>query len=203
MNRFRLAAILWPHVANVIVLLLFLFSQCFLHAALNPPEIVTAARKQIGVTVSYDPSYRKLEFPGGDVPKEAGVCTDVVIRALRQQGLDLQKEVHEDMRSNFSAYPQKWGLKKPDPNIDHRRVPNLVTYFKRQGYGQKVSDKPETYLPGDIVTWVLDGGLTHIGIVSDHKTSTGTPLIIHNIGSGTQEEDILFRFNITGHFRLK
>ncbi|HUS35101.1 MAG TPA: DUF1287 domain-containing protein, partial [Verrucomicrobiae bacterium] len=161
------------------------------------------ARDQIGVTVSYDPAYRKLAYPNGDVPMKTGVCCDVVIRALRKQSVDLQKEVHDDMSAHFSEYPRSWGLKKPDPNIDHRRVPNLITYFKRKGYSVAVTKKADDFAPGDIVTWVLPGALTHIGIVSDRKTTGGDPLIIHNIGSGTREEDILFAYPISGHFRLR
>lgn len=164
------------------------------------PEL---ARKQIGVTVNYDPDYTVLPYPGGDVPLERGVCTDVVIRALRELGLDLQKAVHEDMRSNFSAYPKLWGLKRPDRNIDHRRVPNLQTYFRRRGWELPVTDKPEDYRPGDIVTSRIDAALFHIMIVSDRKAADGTPCIIHNIGAGTQEEEGLFFFPLTGHYRIK
>lgn len=164
------------------------------------PEL---ARRQIGVTVSYDPSYVSLKYPGGDVPMDRGVCTDVVIRAMRLLYLDLQKEVHEDMKKNFSAYPSKknWGLKKPDKNIDHRRVPNLRTFFTRKGWQVPITDNAADYLPGDIVTCTLGGKLPHIMIVSDRQSEDGTPLIIHNIGDGTQEEDLLFAFPINGHFR--
>lgn len=164
------------------------------------PEL---ARKQIGVTVNYDPDYTVLPYPGGDVPMERGVCTDVVIRALRELGLDLQKAVHEDMRSNFAAYPKLWGLKRPDRNIDHRRVPNLQTYFHRRGWELPVTDKPKDYRPGDIVTCRIDAALFHIMIVSDRKASDGSPCIIHNIGAGTQEEEGLFFFPLTGHYRIK
>ena len=164
------------------------------------PEL---ARKQIGVTVNYDPDYTVLPYPGGDVPLERGVCTDVVIRALRELGLDLQKAVHEDMRSNFSAYPKLWGLKRPDRNIDHRRVPNLQTYFRRRGWELPVTDKPEDYRPGDIVTSRIDAALFHILIVSDRQAADGTPGIIHHIGAGPQEEEGLFFFPLTGHYRLK
>ncbi len=164
------------------------------------PEL---ARRQIGVTVNYDPDYTVLPYPGGDVPPERGVCTDVVIRALRELGLDLQKAVHEDMRRNFANYPKLWGLKRPDRNIDHRRVPNLQTYFKRRGWELPVTDKAEDYLPGDIVTCRIDAALHHIMIVSDRKASDGTPCIIHNIGAGTQEEEGLFFFPLTGHYRVK
>jgi hypothetical protein len=164
--------------------------------------LVAAARKQIGVTVHYDPAYVVLAYPNGDVPQARGVCTDVVIRAFRAQGLDLQRSVHEDMRSNFARYPKKWGLRAPDRNIDHRRVPNLQTWFERQNWkvtptGERASD----FQPGDLVTWMLPGNLPHIGIVGDRKSLHGAPLIIHNVGNGTRENDILFDYRITGHYR--
>jgi hypothetical protein len=170
--------------------------------ALQADALVTAAREQVGVTLSYDPAYRRLSYPNGDVPLNTGVCTDVVIRALRQQGLDLQQAVHQDMRANFRLYPKNWGLSRPDSNIDHRRVPNLMTWFKRQGWALPLGQDAERYRPGDIVTWDLGGGLTHIGIISDRQAGSGVPLVLHNIGRGTQEEDILFRFKITGHYRV-
>jgi uncharacterized protein YijF (DUF1287 family) len=168
-------------------------------------DIAIAAQAQIGVTRHYDPAYSRLAYPGGDVPRERGVCTDVIVRALRvSRGMDLQKLVHEDVSTNWSAYPhqKRWGLDKPDPNIDHRRVPNLMTYFARAGYGRAPTRKPGDYLPGDIVAWDLGRGVLHIGIVSDLSTLEGTPLIIHNIGAGAREEDILFRHGIIGHYRL-
>ena len=161
------------------------------------PQIVQSARNQIGKTLRYDPAYTKLTYPMGDVPMEKGVCTDVVIRALREQNIDLQELVHQDMSSNFSVYPKRWGLKQPDTNIDHRRVPNLMTYFTRQGWAVQDTN----YQAGDIVTWELKGNRPHIGIVSDRKIGD-RPLIIHNIGSGTREDDVLYRYTITGHFRL-
>ncbi|MFZ5638170.1 MAG: DUF1287 domain-containing protein [Pseudomonadota bacterium] len=167
------------------------------------PPLVAAARSQIGVTVVYDPAYVVLPYPGGDVPKDRGVCTDVVIRALRTQGLDLQHVVHEDMRGNFAKYPQKWGLRGPDRNIDHRRVPNLQTYFARNGWSLTPSREAADYRAGDLVTWMLPGNLPHIGIVSDRRSYSGTPLILHNIGNGTREDDILFAYAITGHYRPK
>ncbi|OTG80263.1 NADH:ubiquinone oxidoreductase, Na [Acinetobacter sp. ANC 5054] len=168
--------------------------------ALDANKIVSDARGQIGKTLYYDPAYTKLAYPMGDVPMLKGVCTDVVIRALRLQDLDLQKSIHEDMQRNFKVYPQKWGLKGPDKNIDHRRVPNIQTWMKRQGY--QVTD--QQYLAGDIVTWDLGRGLVHIGVVSNRKTLLNkTPLIIHNIGAGTQENDILHKYKITGHYRMK
>jgi uncharacterized protein YijF (DUF1287 family) len=168
-------------------------------------DIVIAARKQLGVTLLYDPAYRSLRYPGGDVPEDRGVCTDVIVRALRTaRAIDLQKQVHEDMAANWDAYPHswKWRLSKPDANIDHRRVPNLMTYFKRTGLARPLTRNAADYLPGDIVAWDLGGGILHIGIVSD-RDSDGTPLVIHNIGAGAREDDILFRYTIIGHFRLK
>ncbi len=185
-----------------ILLLSLLFTLSVHQEAFSHP-LVDKAREQIGVTTSYDPTYRSIPYPNGDVPKETGVCTDVVIRALRACGLDLQKAVHEDMRANFSKYPKLWGLKSTDRNIDHRRVPNLQTFFKRKGWERPVTDQAADYKTGDIVTWNLQdrGSLPHIGIVSDKKTADGTPLIIHNIGGGAQEEDCLFHYKITGHYR--
>lgn len=166
-------------------------------------RIAAAAKRQIGVTVKYDPAYVQLKYPAGDVPISTGVCSDVVVRALRDIGLDLQKEMHEDMTKAFSAYPQKWGLKKPDKNIDHRRVPNLMRYFERKHIvlAEKLKAAP-TYKPGDIVTWDLGNGVLHVGVVSA-KMKGGRPLIIHNIGSGAQEEDILFSYKIIGHYRVE
>jgi uncharacterized protein YijF (DUF1287 family) len=167
--------------------------------------LVDAARKQIGVTEVYDPAYVVLTYPGGDVPQARGVCTDVVIRAFRvAHRLDLQRRVHEDMRGNFARYPQRWGLRGPDRNIDHRRVPNLQTWFARQGWTVTPTGKDAAdFKPGDLVTWMLPGNLPHIGIVSERTNSLGTPLIIHNIGRGTREENILFDYRITGHYRPK
>jgi uncharacterized protein YijF (DUF1287 family) len=171
---------------------------------ISASPIVTAARKQIGKTVSYDPAYVGLAYPGGDLPIEKGVCTDVVVRALRYAlTMDLQKLVHEDMKAAFSSYPKIWGLKKTDRNIDHRRVPNLMTYFKRQGYSVAITQDAEDYLPGDLVTCTVGRNLAHIMVVSDRKTDAGVPFVIHNIGSGTREEDRLFNFPMTGHYRIK
>ncbi|MFW2176761.1 MULTISPECIES: DUF1287 domain-containing protein [unclassified Moraxella] len=169
----------------------------------NSPPLVKSARQQIGVTTSYDPTYRKLKFPMGDVDKSTGVCTDVVIRAYRQQGKDLQALVNVDMKKAWNAYPKTWGLSKPDNNIDHRRVPNLEVFFKRHGKTLSLTDKA-SFKAGDLVTWRLDVNgkkLPHIGIVSDNTTADGTPLIIHNIGRGTEESDILYQYPISGHFR--
>ena len=166
-------------------------------------KLITAARGQVGVTKSYDPAYVVLEYPGGDVAEDRGVCTDVVIRAFRKLGLDLQKLVHEDMTKSFAKYPQKWGLKRPDKNIDHRRVPNLMKYFERQGKSLPVSKKAEDYRPGDLVTCIVPPHLPHIMIVSDVPSSADPARmqIIHNIGQGAQLEDRLFDFEITGHYR--
>jgi uncharacterized protein YijF (DUF1287 family) len=187
-------------LVTCVAILLLATAVC--SAAVKPDKLVVSARSQIGVTVSYDPAYRKLKYPGGDVPLKTGVCCDVVVRALREQGMDLQKELHEDMLRDFDAYPKKWGLKKPDANIDHRRALNLMTWFKRKGCAQSVEAKAENFAAGDIVSWDLGGGVTHIGIVSDRRSTNNMPLIIHNIGSGTQEEDVLLSFTIIGHYRL-
>lgn len=165
-------------------------------------DLVAAARAQVGVTLAYDPSYQRIAYPMGDVPAERGVCSDVVVRAFRGVGIDLQAEVHGDMKRHFAAYPRIWGLQRADANIDHRRVPNLATWFTRQGYDLRVTADPADYQPGDVVAWVLDNGRPHIGIVSDHRsTGGGRPLVIHNIGGGAREEDVLFAYRITGHFR--
>jgi uncharacterized protein YijF (DUF1287 family) len=170
---------------------------------LESTNVVTAARAQIGKTVRYDPAYRKLDYPSGDVPIESGVCTDVVIRALRSgPGIDLQQRVHEDMKGNFAQYPKNWGLKKPDPNIDHRRVPNLQTYFKRGGWEIEAKDGVRTFQAGDLVTCIVPPNLPHIMIMSDKSSPTGRRLVLHNIGKGTQEEDRLADFRITGQYRV-
>lgn len=167
-------------------------------------RLVRAAEGQVGVTRSYDGSYAQLDFPGGDVPSETGVCTDVLIRAARAGlGIDLQLAVNRDMKADFAAYPANWGLTRPDPNIDHRRVPNLAVLLRRLGAELDRDGASDTYLPGDIVTWLLPGNLPHIGIVTDRPgADERTPMVIHNIGAGTRIEDRLFAFEITGHFRL-
>ncbi len=153
--------------------------------------------------VAYDPQYFSIDYPNGDVPANKGVCTDVIIRAYRKVGIDLQKEIHEDIRSDFSAYPKNWGLKKPDKNIDHRRVPNLMTYFERQKAKLGITDKASDYKPGDIVCWNLGGGILHIGIVVNQKSADGKRnLIVHNIGAGQVLEDMLFSYKIIGHYRF-
>lgn len=165
-------------------------------------RLVQAAIERTTHQVIYDGSYRQIDYPGGDVPEGIGVCTDVVIRSYRAVGIDLQLLVHEDMAEAFTAYPTIWGLNRPDPNIDHRRVPNLQTFFTRHGTRLPESRDPNGYKPGDLVTWVLPGNLPHIGIVANHRSTGGArPLIIHNIGAGPEMEDILFKFPITGHYR--
>jgi len=154
--------------------------------------------------VLYDPAYYSIDYPNGDVPADRGVCTDVVIRAYRKLGIDLQKEVHEDMKANFELYPKNWGLSRPDKNIDHRRVPNLMKFFSRKGTVLSISGEAADYQPGDIVCWDLGGGTTHIGIVSGKKNSgKNRYLIIHNIGSGQVLEDCLYSYQIIGHYRYK
>jgi uncharacterized protein len=171
-------------------------------ATAAPPALVGAAREQTHHAVVYDGSYTRIAYPMGDVPANRGVCTDVVIRAYRAIGIDLQVLVHEDMEADFSLYPHLWGLVRPDANIDHRRVPNLQTFLERAG--AKVRGSHASYLPGDLVTWRLPGNLPHIGIVSDHKDpASGRPLMIHNIGAGPVEDDILVAYPITGHYRYK
>ena len=167
-------------------------------------RLVAGGEGQIGVTLNYDPAYERIAYPGGDVPPERGVCTDVVIRAYRS-GLhvDLQKLVHEDMAQHFSAYPALWGLKKPDPNIDHRRVPNLQAFFRRAKASLPVSEDPRDYRPGDVVTQKLSNGLAHIVLVTHRASDDGErPLVVHNIGAGARLEDVLFAFTITGHYRF-
>ena len=170
----------------------------------EPPSdlqrIIQSAYAQVGVTLRYDPSYVSIPFPGGDVPIDRGVCTDVIVRAYRSIGVDLQLLVNQDMRKAFPAYPRKWGLSRPDPNIDHRRVENLAVFFARQGKALPITKEAADYRPGDLVTWRLPDGHPHIGIVSDRSTD-GRPLLVHNIGAGAKVEDILFAFTITGHYR--
>ncbi|UCH73977.1 MAG: DUF1287 domain-containing protein [Rhodospirillales bacterium] len=173
----------------------------------QPPSpadrLVAAAMERTRVDVTYDGSYRMLQYPGGDVPDDIGVCTDLVIRAYRAGiGVDLQKEVHEDMIRAFAAYPTIWGLGRPDRNIDHRRVPNLEVFFSRRGTSLAISGAAHDYRPGDLVTWRLPGNLPHIGIVTDRRSADGArPLVVHNIGRGPEIEDMLFAYPISAHFR--
>ncbi len=164
-------------------------------------KLSAAALSLTQQTVEYDPSYFSIPYPNGDVPEGKGVCTDVVIRAYRKLGIDLQKEVHEDMVANFDLYPKIWGLTRTDKNIDHRRVPNLMTYFSRKGIEKPITQNPEDYVPGDIVCWNLGGAITHIGIVVNKKSTDGLRyLIVHNIGGGQVLEDMLFDYKIIGHY---
>jgi uncharacterized protein YijF (DUF1287 family) len=172
--------------------------------ALTPQDaakLVAAAVAQTTSSVRYDGSYRRIAYPGGDVPANVGVCTDVIVRAYRAIGIDLQVKVHEDMQQSFSAYPQLWRMARPDSNIDHRRVPNLQTLFKRSGASLPVSRDAQAYRPGDLVTWMLAGNLPHIGIVINRTSAGGRPMIVHNIGRGPEVEDTLFAYPITGHYR--
>jgi uncharacterized protein YijF (DUF1287 family) len=176
------------------------------HAGLFEQQIVAAAIKRTNHSVRYDGSYVSISYPGGDVPENTGVCTDVVIRTYRVLGTDLQRLVHEDMSKHFDAYPSRriWGLEHPDRNIDHRRVPNLQAFFKRHGEVLAATNNPSDYSPGDLVTWMLPGNLPHIGIVTDRKhPRTSNPMIVHNIGFGPKLEDMLFDYPITGHFRYE
>lgn len=185
-----------------LILLLFCFNLCISQTEIQTLNLSEAALELTKDKVIYDPSYFSIGYPNGDVPAGKGVCTDVIIRAYRTLGIDLQKEVHEDMKANFNVYPKIWGLKSTDKNIDHRRVPNLMTYFKRQGAEKPITNNASDYKPGDIVCWNLQGGLTHIGIVVNKKSKDGKRnLIVHNIGAGQVLEDCLFDFKIIGHYR--
>ena len=170
------------------------------------PQIKNAVQSAIDQTLrtfEYDPSYAKLDYPGGDVPIERGVCADVIVRAFRSAGIDLQKEVHEDMTRSFAAYPTRWGLRRPDSNIDHRRVPNLMIFFEREGKSVPITRSRADYIPGDVVSWELENHSPHIGLVVD-AVADGTPnyLIVHNIGAGARIEDVLMAWKITGHYRM-
>ena len=180
-------------VKKILLTILFLsFNLCFCQTEVLKIDLSDCALELIKQKVTYDPSYFSIDYPNGDVPSDKGVCTDVVIRAYRKIGIDLQKEVHEDMKAYFSSYPKIWGLKSTDKNIDHRRVPNLMTYFKRKGTEKPISHKADDYLPGDIVCWNLGGAITHIGIVVGKKSKDGKRnLIVHNIGGGQVLEDFL------------
>ncbi|HEU4391273.1 MAG TPA: DUF1287 domain-containing protein [Blastocatellia bacterium] len=165
-------------------------------------KIIAAALEQTTYTLSYDPAYVKLDYPGGDIPIDRGVCADVIVRAFRKAGVDLQKDVHEDMKRDFGAYPRIWGARAPDPNIDHRRVANLMKYFTRKSWSLALSNDTGGYVPGDVVAWDLGGGLLHIGLLTDEKSdSSGRYLVVHNIGSGAQLQDVLFSWKIIGHYR--
>lgn len=164
-------------------------------------ELSRAAIERTLHRVTYDGAYRSIPYPGGDVPAGSGVCTDVVVRAYRVLGIDLQRDVHEEMKAHFDAFPANWALTRPDPNIDHRRVPNLRVFFARKGVVLPVTRDGSDYRAGDVVTWRLPGGQPHIGIVTDRKSADGQrPLIVHNISRGPRLEDMLFDFEITGHY---
>ncbi len=166
--------------------------------------LIAAARAQIGVTLAYDPAYSRLAYPLGDVPRGRGVCTDVVIRAYRDAlGLDLQQTVHQDMARAFAAYPRRWGLARPDRNIDHRRVPNLERFWERAGARLPLPAEESGWLPGDIFTSLVGGNLPHTGIVSDRHAASGVPLIVHNIGGGAREEELAVAQRLTGRFRWR
>ena len=189
-------------IASIILILCFVssvFGQTDFYERLADSAVVLTKQR-----VKYDPAYFRIDYPDGDIPSDRGVCTDVIIRAYRKMGIDLQKEVHEDMKANFSKYPKNWGLSTTDRNIDHRRVPNLMTFFSRHGTVKEMSQDAKDYLPGDIVCWNLRGGITHIGIVSKKKALFGNRyLIVHNIGAGQVLEDCLFSYKIIGHYRYK
>jgi hypothetical protein len=173
-------------------------------SALDATQLEAAALERTRHAITYDGRYFVIPYPGGDVPAHIGVCTDVIIRSYRALGIDLQQRVHEDMKAHFDRYPSKriWGLNRPDTNIDHRRVPNLQTYFSRHGEALPVTQNPADYQRGDIVTWMLPGNLPHIGIITGQRDPlTRRPLVVHNIGRGPQLEDMLFKFPITGRYR--
>lgn len=172
------------------------FSQADFATKLSDAALTLTDQK-----VQYDPQYFSIPYPNGDVPANKGVCTDVVIRAYRKLGIDLQKKVHEDMKANFNLYPKNWGLRSTDKNIDHRRVPNLMKYFSRFGIIKKITANADDYKPGDIVAWNLGGAITHIGIVVNKKSPDGKRyMIVHNIGAGQVMEDVLFSYTIIGHY---
>lgn len=190
-NRFLYIAVVVAHI-------------CLGQTTVQHLELSDCALELTEQNVTYDPSYFSIDYPNGDVPSDKGVCTDVVIRAYRKLGTDLQKEVHEDMKANFSAYPKIWGLKYTDKNIDHRRVPNLMVFFNRKRAEKPITKNPNDYLPGDVVCWNLGGAITHIGIVVNKKSRDGKRnLIVHNIGGGQVLEDCLFDYKIIGHYRYK
>lgn len=192
-------------VKSLLIIFLFLLPLNFVNGQTD--FFNTLADSTLTLTkqkVTYTSGYFSIDYPNGDVPSDKGVCTDVIIRAYRKLGIDLQKEVHEDMKSNFDKYPRYWGLTRPDRNIDHRRVPNLMKFFSRYGTVKAITNKAEDYLPGDIVCWELRAGVTHIGIVVNKKSSDGKRyLIVHNIGRGQVLEDCLFDFIIIGHYQYK
>ncbi len=179
-----------------------LFVSLACQAETPAQQLVAAALERTHQSVQYDGRYMAIEYPNGDVPENIGVCTDLVIRGYRKLGIDLQQKVHEDMKQDFASYPNYWGLKRPDPNIDHRRVPNLQTFFKKNGKTLPVSQDAVDYSPGDLVTWMLPGNLPHIGVLVDERSADGQRWkVVHNIGRGPKLEDMLFAYPITGHYR--
>ncbi len=187
------------------LILLILISKSVVSANFEH-DLADSALERTNFNIRYDGSYFSMAYPNGDVPENVGVCTDVIIRAYRKIGADLQQLVHEDMANNFSDYPSKriWGLKRTDKNIDHRRVPNLQAFFRRNGEELPLTLQAKDYQAGHLVTWMLPGNLPHIGIVTQLVSEkTGYPLIVHNIGSGPQLEDMLFRYKITGHYKYR
>lgn len=195
--------------AGAVLLISAIWGALLADAAARPDRstftarLVEAAIERTHHEVRYDPRYVKIPYPGGDVPSNTGVCTDEIIRIYRSVGVDLQKEVYEDMRAHYELYPHKWKWfkRQPDPNIDHRRVPNLIVFFRRKGVALPINRVGSDYLPGDIVTWDLGGGVDHIGIVVDRRGASEANMIVHNIGQGPKMEDVLFHWRITGHFR--
>lgn len=190
---------------NIRIIFYFL-CLCQLNADSVGEKLSQAAMELTKNEETYDGSYYCIDYPNGDVPKNIGVCSDVVIRSYRALGTNLQQAVHEDIKENFHLYPhQNWGAKKPDTNIDHRRVPNLQVFFTRYGKKLPVSKNSADYVVGDIVTWNLasKGNIPHIGIISGERSPSGTPLIIHSIGRGTELSDILFEYKITGHYQYE
>ena len=191
---------------NILINILFFFWLLNFSFAQNNfyHQLADSAFELTKQNVTYDPNYYSIHYPNGDIPEDRGVCIDIIIRAYRKLGIDLQKEVHEDMKSNFNAYPNIWGLTHPDKNIDHRRVPNLMVFFEQHGTVKAISESAEDYLPGDIVCWNLGGGITHIGIIVNKKSNNENRyLIVHNIGGGQVLADCLFDFEIIGHYRYK
>jgi uncharacterized protein len=166
-------------------------------------KLSSAAVERTHQAVRYDPAYVRIPYPNGDVPADTGVCTDEVIRVYRTLGIDLQKEVHEDLLADFAAYPhqRRWLLAHADSNIDHRRVPNLMVFFSRKGQSLPITSRPEDYSPGDLVTWDLGGNVPHIGIVVDQRAGSGRYMVVHNIGQGPHMDDVLFSWRVTGHYR--
>ena len=187
---------------NKTIFILFFVFHYVINIQAQEDKLSLAALELTKDNVVYDPSYFSIKYPNGDVPKGKGVCTDVIIRAYRKLGIDLQKEVHEDMKANFNLYPKIWGLNNTDKNIDHRRVPNLMTFFSRKGTVKSITKNPDDYKPGDIICWNLGGAITHTGIVVNKKSQDNNRfLIVHNIGAGQVLQDCLFDFKIIGHYR--